>query len=236
MNIFESIKAAVTTRQAAEHYGIECNRNGMARCPFHDDRTPSMKLDTRFHCFGCGADGDAIDFTAQLFGIGKYEAARMLSADLGITTDYHDPPRSSSPKVTPITEARSERQWLLHAADVLISYEKLLKDWRRRYAPPDQDSELHPLYVESLRQLDRISLLVDMALCTDEAERHALYLNFKEEVQRIEDRIADYRSQTGGGNAGHARGRAGYAHSDKEGRRPAVQAQLCDRAGERSAS
>ena len=73
MNFFESIKAAVTARQAAEHYGIECNRNGMARCPFHDDRTPSMKLDARFHCFGCGADGDVIDLTAKLFGIGKYQ-------------------------------------------------------------------------------------------------------------------------------------------------------------------
>ena len=35
----------VTTRQAAEHYGIRVNRNGMACCPFHNDKTPSMKLD-----------------------------------------------------------------------------------------------------------------------------------------------------------------------------------------------
>ena len=62
MNVFEAVKQSVTTRQAAEHYGIRVGRNGMACCPFHNDKTPSMKLDRRYHCFGCGADGDVIDF------------------------------------------------------------------------------------------------------------------------------------------------------------------------------
>ena len=34
----------------------------MVCCPFHNDRTPSMKVDSRFYCFGCGASGDVIDF------------------------------------------------------------------------------------------------------------------------------------------------------------------------------
>ena len=75
MNVFEAVKQSVTTRQAAEHYGIRIGRNGMACCPFHHDKTPSMKLDRRYHCFGCGADGDVIDFTAALYGLGKKEAA-----------------------------------------------------------------------------------------------------------------------------------------------------------------
>ena len=58
MNVFEAVKQSVTTRQAAEHYGIHVGRNGMACCPFHHDKTPSMKLDRRYHCFGCGADGN----------------------------------------------------------------------------------------------------------------------------------------------------------------------------------
>ena len=68
MNVFEAVKQSVTTRQAAEHYGIHVGRNGMACCPFHHDKTPSMKLDRRYHCFGCGADGDVIDFAAALYG------------------------------------------------------------------------------------------------------------------------------------------------------------------------
>ena len=51
MNVFEVVKQTVTTRQAAEMYGIRVNRHGMAVCPFHNDRNPSMKLDKRFHCF-----------------------------------------------------------------------------------------------------------------------------------------------------------------------------------------
>ena len=38
MNIFEAVKQSVTTRQAAESYGIRVNKNGMAVCPFHRDK------------------------------------------------------------------------------------------------------------------------------------------------------------------------------------------------------
>ena len=68
MNVFEVVKQSVTTRQAAEHYGIHAGRNGMACCPFHHDKTPSMKLDRRYHCFGCGADGDVIDLPPPCMG------------------------------------------------------------------------------------------------------------------------------------------------------------------------
>ena len=67
--MFEAVKRSVPTRQAAEFYGIRTGRNGMACCPFHDDKHPSMKVDRRLHCFGCQADGDVIDFTARLFGL-----------------------------------------------------------------------------------------------------------------------------------------------------------------------
>lgn len=76
-NVFEAVKQAVPTRQAAEYYGVQVGRNGMACCPFHDDKHPSMKVDRRFHCFGCQADGDVIDFTARLFGLNNKEAALM---------------------------------------------------------------------------------------------------------------------------------------------------------------
>src|SRR5699024_8877875 len=83
LNVFEAVKQSVTTRQAAEHYGIHVGRNGMACCPFHNDKTPSMKLDRRYHCFGCGADGDVIDFATALYGLGKKEAAVQLAQDSG---------------------------------------------------------------------------------------------------------------------------------------------------------
>ena len=86
MNIYESIKAAISVKQAAEHYGLKVSRNGMACCPFHNDRHPSLKLnEDYFFCFGCGAKGDVIDFVARLFDLSSYEAAQKLAADLGLT-------------------------------------------------------------------------------------------------------------------------------------------------------
>lgn len=92
MNIFETVKAAVTVRQAAEYYGLNVNRNNMVCCPFHNDQHPSMKLnEDYFYCFGCGATGDVIEFVGRLFGLSSYEAAQKLADDFGIDPDK--PPR-----------------------------------------------------------------------------------------------------------------------------------------------
>ena len=83
MTIYETIKVAISVKQAAEHYGLKVNRNGMACCPFHNDRHPSMKLnEDYFFCFGCGVKGDVIDFVARSFDLSSYEAAQKLASDL----------------------------------------------------------------------------------------------------------------------------------------------------------
>ena len=57
-SIFEAVREAVPVPLAAERYGLQANRAGMVRCPFHDDHTPSLKLnEDYFYCFGCGAGG-----------------------------------------------------------------------------------------------------------------------------------------------------------------------------------
>ena len=57
MNVFAVVKENVTARQVAMQYGIKINRSGLACCPFHKDKTPSMKIDKRYYCFGCGDTG-----------------------------------------------------------------------------------------------------------------------------------------------------------------------------------
>ena len=85
MTIYETIKAAISVKQAAEHYGLKVSHNGMACCPFHNDRHPSLKLnEDYFFCFGCGAKGDVIDLVARLFDLSSYEAAQKLAADFGL--------------------------------------------------------------------------------------------------------------------------------------------------------
>ena len=82
MNLFEIVKYGVSCREAAELYGVEVNRYGMALCPFHNDRHPSLYVaDDHYYCFACGEHGDVIDFAARLFGLPLYEAAQRLAAD-----------------------------------------------------------------------------------------------------------------------------------------------------------
>ena len=81
MNIFSEVKEYLTAKQAAENYGLQVRRNGIACCPFHDDKHPSMKIDINYHCFACGAGGDVIDYVSRMFGLSQYGAARKLIDD-----------------------------------------------------------------------------------------------------------------------------------------------------------
>lgn len=108
MNIYEAVKSVVSTRQAAEVYGIRVNRSGMACCPFHSDKTPSMKLDKRFHCFGCGADGDVINFTARLFNLNNKEAAEKLAADFSVGYEDWKPPDRKKTATEPVADTQKD--------------------------------------------------------------------------------------------------------------------------------
>ena len=153
MNQFESVKAAVPLRQAAENYGLELRRNGMTCCPFHEDAHPSLKLnEDYFFCFGCGASGDVIDFTARLFGISLKDAARKLSADFGISAETKQVFLRQNP--SRLEELRCRR--------ALTDYLHLLKEWKTQYAPNTPGGSLDDRFVESCQQYDRIAGLLEM--------------------------------------------------------------------------
>lgn len=84
MSIFEEIKERLTAVDVARHYGLAVRRNGMANCPFHDDKHPSMKIDKIYFCFGCGEKGDCINYVAKMFGLSQYEAAIKIIEDFGL--------------------------------------------------------------------------------------------------------------------------------------------------------
>lgn len=82
LGFYSQVKAQVSTREAAEHYGYKVGRNGMMKCPFHDDRSPSMKVDQNFICFGCQEKGDVVRFVSKLFDLQPYDAAVKLTEDM----------------------------------------------------------------------------------------------------------------------------------------------------------
>ena len=64
-----------------------------------------MKVDRRFHCFGCQADGDVIDFVSRLENVSPKEAALMLAQDFSIPYEDREPPSRSRPKRKPRQES-----------------------------------------------------------------------------------------------------------------------------------
>ena len=189
MNIFETVKQSVTTRQAAERYGIRVKRNGMCRCPFHDDSTPSMKLDRRYYCFGCGATGDVIDFVSQLRGIGSKEAAILLAQDFAIP--YEDSAGKTNRPRQQNTDEQNYQHMERYCSRVLLDYYQLLCRWKEDYAPQTPENGYHPRFVEALQKLSLVEYLLDELLCGDIQARASVVIEYGEEVRKLEQRMAE---------------------------------------------
>ena len=171
-SVFEAVKQSITVREAAQMYGIEVNRSGMACCPFHDDKNPSMKVDRRFHCFGCQADGDVIDFTARLFGLNKKEAALKLAEDFSVSFDAkgHDPPRRR-PVKRKISEELRYRQAEQKCFRVLCDYLHLLERWKVEYAPQSPEDDLDDRFVEACHMIEYVDHLLDVLMFAELEQR-----------------------------------------------------------------
>ena len=186
-NVFEAVKQSVSTREAAAFYGIEVKRNGMACCPFHDDKNPSMKVDQRFHCFGCGADGDVIDFTAKLFDLSPKEAAEKLAQDFGLIYDSQALPRRRY--VRQKTEAQKFREDRQRCYRVLSDYYYLLKKWEADRSPRTPEEEPHPRFVEAIQKKTYVEYLLDLFLYESEEEQKAWIAEHTAEITHLERRL-----------------------------------------------
>ena len=186
-NVFEAVKQSVSTREAAAFYGIEVKRNGMACCPFHDDKNPSMKVDQRFHCFGCGADGDVIDFTAKLFDLSPKEAAEKLAQDFGLIYDSQAPPRRRY--VRQKTEAQKFREDRQRCYRVLSDYYYLLKKWEADRSPRTPEEKPHPRFVEAIQKKTYVEYLLDLFLYESEEEQKAWIAEHTAEITHLERRL-----------------------------------------------
>lgn len=172
MTIYETIKAAISVKQAAEHYGLKVYRNGMACCPFHHDRHPSLKLnEDYFFCFGCGAKGDVIDLVTRLINMSSYEAVQKLAADFGLDPKPPTAAALPKPKHPCICQFREDE---IMCFRVLTDYLHLLEDWKVRYAPKTLVDALDDRFVEACQMLDYIEYLADILTVGDLEERVAV--------------------------------------------------------------
>ena len=184
MNLFDTVKAAVTPRMAAERYGLPIQQGGMVCCPFHADRTPSMKLnEDYFYCFGCGTSGDVIDLVAKLFNLSSYDAAKKLAYDFGIDPDK--PPAAAALKRGK-TQAEAER----HCFRVLRDYFGILQDWKEHCAPQSPEDPIDPRYAEACHMLERIGNMLDILACGTPKERAEVVADLQKDdrLMRMEAR------------------------------------------------
>ena len=187
-SVFEAVKQSVAVREAAQMYGIEVNRSGMACCPFHDDKNPSMKLNEEyFYCFGCGATGDVIDFTARLYNLSPKEAAEKLAQDFGLAYDSQAPPRRRH--VRQKSEAQKFKEDRDHAFRVLADYFHLLRKWETDYTPKTPEENPHPRFMEAIQKKDYVGYLLDFFLENSPEEQKLWIAEHQSEIAKLERRV-----------------------------------------------
>lgn len=143
-------------REALQHYGVELRGNA-ARCPFHDDSTPSFGVyngtnSQRAHCMGCGWDGDLVQFVRDLYGLNFRDAVAQ------ICTDFHLP----APDGLQLNEREHIRREI-YRADARKAEIELAKAIREAYSlmlwlaeeildsiPPDERRKENDFYADAI--------------------------------------------------------------------------------------
>ena len=109
--------------------------NFKALCPFHEEKTPSFIInrgDHHYHCFGCGAHGDAIAFLMNHLKMGFTEAVESLAERFGVVLERDDKVENTGPSKTLLKEAlqlasRFYHFMLLHSEEGLPALHYLYK-------------------------------------------------------------------------------------------------------------
>lgn len=147
--IFEEVKLSVSMAQVAEMCGFHPDRTGRILCPFHHEKTPSLKLyDKSFYCYGCQAGGDIIKFVQLFHDCAPLEAAQKIAAYFGVDDGFDSPFRMQMRradmmrKQTKIEQERAER----------ASMDAFVHSVNREPLPIDEASAA--LYAQRLGQRD----------------------------------------------------------------------------------
>lgn len=204
MNIFKAVKDAISTREVASFYGIRVNRNGMCCCPFHNDKHPSMKIDNRYHCFGCGEDGDVINFVGKLYGLSSYDAAVKIITDFnlgipitnkGIATTTTKPVTSLDTKSNSYNTQRAFQEYKRDALLLLHRYLDFLHKAERDFAPasPEDLEQPHPFFEEALMKKDLIDWLIDELTFGDITSQLELLTTYGGTIEYVKNRLSEIK-------------------------------------------
>ena len=165
----QTIKDRLTMREVLERYGYTADRKGFIRCPFHSEKTPSMRIyEKDYHCFGCQEHGDVITFVQKLFNLSFQEVLKKIDIDFGLNL-YGDKTfeelRKSHYQLKQLQAKRKREKAEREQSNVecwkAFDEWKRLDDNKQKLAPKTSDEELHPLFVEALQKLSYQVYLLD---------------------------------------------------------------------------
>lgn len=206
MNIFSEVKEHLTARQAAEYYGLQVKRNGLACCPFHDDRHPSMKIDKNYHCFACGVGGDVIDYVSRRYGLSQYDAALKLIEDFSLPVDTRGNTELGVQEKERIRREKAERERVIHirkrfekwsnqTVDILKNCISEIDSVNRFLIGKTPDIIFSEDYAQMLHAEPVMNYWLDILCMGDVAERQELFLKDRKKVEEVAGKVCAVRKR-----------------------------------------
>lgn len=200
MSIFTEVKDQITARKAAEFYGLKVGRNGMACCPFHSDKHPSMKIDRNYHCFACGVGGDAVDYVSRMFGLSQLDAAKKLIQDFSLSVETEGNAPFDEQRKREIRKLREEEKRIRRIKDRFFKWNRdtvnelqncraiiqNMGEFMQRKSPEIVFSEA---YAQMIHSEPLIEYWLDILCLGTLEEQQELFLKGREEVNLHVERI-----------------------------------------------
>ena len=161
----DDIKNRINMIDICKTYGFNIQRGNFICCPFHNEKTPSLKLydgNRGFYCFGCGEHGSVIDFVMRYFNLDFPKAISKLNDDfklglpIGKKIDRRtqiEMNKATFERKRKIESEKKRREQIENAYWEAFDEWKRLDDNRRNYAPKSPTEPLHPLFVEALKNI-----------------------------------------------------------------------------------
>ena len=143
----EKIRSANPLSDWLDRYGVEVNRRGFAKCPFHSEKTASFRVysDGTYHCFGCGAHGDVIDFVMNIQNISFEDACGLLDRDIS----YSEQRKIDRLRRDRKGEADNRKAARINYWDAFDNW-KLNEDFITAFKPSDPEEKPNPLFLSAL--------------------------------------------------------------------------------------
>lgn len=196
----DKILQSIDMRTIAEFYGLDINRSGFCKCPFHSEKTPSMKLyKDSFYCYGCGIGGDSIKFVQLCFSLGFREAMLKINDDfrLGLTEKkFSGTQKSDFIRLKQLN--RQFNEWEINMFAVISECFRTLRQWRNEYAPRNNNDIPDKRFMMSLELLDRVEYFNSIFIKNDSKEKIEFFKNCRKEALEIAERIHRFNTNHAG--------------------------------------